>query len=117
MSLSESVPRLIREHLRPWLSGWLDGLGFSLAELVNRAEWAVHPGGPRVLDAVASSLGLGERAMAASRAVLSEHGNMSSPTVLFILERLRREGAKGPVVVLAFGPGLSAEAALLTPCG
>jgi predicted naringenin-chalcone synthase len=49
---------------------------------------------------------------AASRAVLAEHGNMSSPTTLFILERLRREGAPRPYVALAFGPGLAAEAAL-----
>ncbi len=47
-----------------------------------------------------------------SRAVLSEHGNMSSPTILFILDRLRRAAAEGPCVALGFGPGLVAEAAL-----
>jgi len=116
MTLAESVPRLISEHLRPWLSSWLDGERASLRDLVEHGAWAVHPGGPRVLDAVASALGLGEEAMAASRGVLAEHGNMSSPTVLFILLRLaaERKGVRRPTVVLAFGPGLSAEAALLT---
>jgi len=117
MTLAESVPRLIGEHLRPWLTGWLDREGWSLRELVENGAWAVHPGGPRVLEAVASALGLSERAMRASREVLSQHGNMSSPTVLFILERLKRsaETAARPTVLIAFGPGLSAEAALLTP--
>ncbi|HZW05848.1 MAG TPA: type III polyketide synthase [Phycisphaerales bacterium] len=114
MTLAESVPRLIGEHLRPWLSSWLDVQGTSLREMVERGAWAVHPGGPRVLDAVASALGLSEEAMAASRGVLREHGNMSSPTVLFILDRIRRGGAARPTVLLAFGPGLSAEAALVT---
>lgn len=117
MTLAESVPRLIGEHLRPWLAAWLDKEGLSLSELAKSGAWAVHPGGPRVIDAVAASLGLSEEAMRASRSILAEHGNMSSPTVLFIVERLRRErtGLDTPTVVLAFGPGLSVEAALLLP--
>lgn len=117
MTLAESVPKLIGEHLRPWLAAWLDKEGMSLSELVSSGAWAVHPGGPRVLDAVAASLGLNDEAMRASRSVLAEHGNMSSPTVLFIVERLKRDGngAGQPTVVLAFGPGLSVEAALLRP--
>lgn len=117
MTLAESVPRLIGEHLRPWLAGWLDRQGQSLRELVENGAWAVHPGGPRVLEAVATSLGLSEQAMRASRGVLSQHGNMSSPTVLFILERLQRDAATAgrPTVLIAFGPGLSVETALLMP--
>lgn len=117
MTLAESVPRLIGEHLRPWLSGWLDSQGLSQRDLVESGAWAVHPGGPRVLEAVASALGLSESAMRASREVLSRHGNMSSPTVLFILDRLRHEAAMAgrPTVLMAFGPGLSVEAALLVP--
>jgi predicted naringenin-chalcone synthase len=51
--------------------------------------------------------------MAASRAGLSEHGNCSSPTVLLILDRLLREGSGPPVMMMAFGPGLTLFAALL----
>jgi len=65
----------------------------------------VHPGGPRVLSAFGRSVGLDPAAFAASRAVLAEHGNMSSATLLFILHRMRQAGAETPLVALAFGPG------------
>jgi predicted naringenin-chalcone synthase len=110
MTLSKEVPRLIATHLRPWLEGWLARHGLAVADV---GCWAVHPGGPAVLDAVEAALGLSETALAASREVLAEFGNMSSPTVLFILERLRAGRASPPCVALAFGPGVAAEAALL----
>jgi predicted naringenin-chalcone synthase len=76
-------------------------------------SWAIHPGGPRVLDAAAEALGLAPPATADARAVLADYGNMSSPTVLFILDRLRSRRAARPCMALAFGPGLVAEIALL----
>jgi predicted naringenin-chalcone synthase len=113
MTLSRKVPGLIATHLRPWLEGWLAGQGLTLAEV---RSWAVHPGGPRILSAVEESLGLPPAATSASRAVLAECGNMSSPTVLFILDRIRAQdsppGSQRPCVALAFGPGVMAEAAL-----
>jgi len=60
------------------------------------------------------ALSLESSAGAVAREVLAEHGNMSSPTVLFVLKRLMDGGARRPCVALAFGPGLSIEAALLT---
>ncbi|MBX9669490.1 MAG: hypothetical protein K2X93_17845 [Candidatus Obscuribacterales bacterium] len=75
--------------------------------------WAVHPGGPRILDAVSEALHLSPQALSASRQILSECGNMSSPTVLFILQRLLATGENLPCVILGFGPGLSIEAALI----
>jgi predicted naringenin-chalcone synthase len=110
MTLSKRVPGLITTHLRPWLKGWLAGLGVSLDEV---GSWAVHPGGPRILGAVEEGLDLPRGGLEASREVLRECGNMSSPTVLFILDRLRAAGAARPCVLLAFGPGLVAEAALV----
>ena len=110
MTLSTRVPALIEAHLRPWLDGWLAQHGLSIDRV---GSWAIHPGGPRILDAVGAALGLPSAAIAPSREVLAECGNMSSPTVLFILERLHARGAPGPTVLLAFGPGLVAEAALL----
>ena len=109
MTLSRKVPALIAAHLRDWLVGWLRDNGLSLDDV---RHWAVHPGGPKILTAVEESLGLPPAALAPSRAVFAEYGNMSSPTVLFVLDRLRREGAAGPCVALGFGPGLVAEAAL-----
>ncbi|MFB0611121.1 type III polyketide synthase [Aurantiacibacter poecillastricola] len=71
-------------------------------------SWAVHPGGKSVLDAVERGLSLEKDALAASRCVLDEFGNMSSATVLFVLEKLAQERpANG--IALAFGPGLAME--------
>jgi predicted naringenin-chalcone synthase len=109
MVLSPRVPDLIRDHLRPWLAAWLDRQGLRLDDV---ASWAVHPGGPRILSAVEESLGLPRQATDTSRDVLAEYGNMSSPTVLFILDRLRQSDAPRPCVALGFGPGLVAEVAL-----
>lgn len=109
MSLSPRVPEIIAAHIKPWLGAWLDSCGLGIGDI---ASWAIHPGGPRILSTVAEALGLRAGAIEQSAAVLAEHGNMSSATVLFIIERLRRAGARPPCVGLAFGPGLFAEAAL-----
>ncbi|QJW99826.1 type III polyketide synthase [Frigoriglobus tundricola] len=109
MTLSRRVPNLIAARLRPWLESWLSDNGLSVADVKS---WAVHPGGPKILSAVEESLGLGPAALAPSRAVFADYGNMSSPTVLFILRRLRESNAPRPCVALGFGPGLVAEAAL-----
>jgi alpha-pyrone synthase len=75
----------------------------------ENVEWAVHPGGRSILDAVEHGLGLGQGALAASRSVLARFGNMSSATLMFVLSDLmeRPGGTKG--VAIAFGPGLAAE--------
>lgn len=109
MTLSSMVPALIGGHLRPWLDEWLEQHDLRVQDV---ASWAIHPGGPRVLDAATAVLELPDDACAVSRTVLAECGNMSSPTVGFLLERLRHAGAPNPCVALAFGPGLVAEAAL-----
>ena len=109
MTLSPQVAALIQAHLRPWLTGWLARHDLAIGDV---GSWAVHPGGPRILDAVQESLELPSDALAMSRAVLAESGNMSSPTVLFIIDRLRRSSAPLPCVALGFGPGLVVEAAL-----
>ncbi|MFA6124776.1 MAG: type III polyketide synthase [Sphingomonas sp.] len=71
--------------------------------------WAVHAGGRSILDAVEHSLNLPEHALAASRAVLSAYGNMSSATLMFVLARLLAGPPIREGVALAFGPGLAAE--------
>jgi predicted naringenin-chalcone synthase len=109
MSLSARVPGVIERELRPWLDSWLAHNGLSVDRI---ASWAVHPGGPRILESVAQATGISREDYAVSQEVLGEFGNMSSPTILFILERLRRRGAPRPCLALAFGPGLAVEAAL-----
>jgi predicted naringenin-chalcone synthase len=110
MTLSTRVPDLIGKHLRPWLETWLGQNGVLLRDI---ASWAIHPGGPRVVTGVEQCLGLASEATTVSREVLADCGNMSSPTLLFILGRLRQRQAPRPCVALGFGPGLVAEAALV----
>jgi predicted naringenin-chalcone synthase len=105
MRLSRRVPAELASAIRP-----------ALAPLADPGEvdaWAVHPGGRAILDGVEDALALPPAALAASRGVLADHGNMSSPTVLFVLRRLLDEGVRGRVCAMAFGPGLTLEAALL----
>jgi predicted naringenin-chalcone synthase len=104
------VPDLIARHLRPWLEGWLGRHGLAVGAV---GSWAVHPGGPRILGAVQEALGLDPAALDASRRTYSACGNMSSPTVLFVLRELRERRARRPCVALGFGPGLVVEGALL----
>lgn len=114
MTLSSQVPLRIAEELRAPLAVWLSSRGLSIEQV---DDWVVHPGGPRILDSVTASLHLSPNALEASRYVLSNHGNMSSPTVMFILQEVERRGgattSSRTCVLLGFGPGLHAEAVLL----
>lgn len=105
MHLSGEVPGRIATALRdPAMQAALTG-----GKPVSAIDaWAVHAGGRSILDAVATSLSLAETALADSRAVLNEFGNMSSATLMFVLARqFAAKPASG--VALAFGPGLAAE--------
>ena len=78
--------------------------------------WIVHPGGRRVIDNIQQHLCLTNHQLCASREVMRNFGNMSSPTVMFVLESVNRAGSPQPGdwgVMTALGPGLAAEAALL----
>ncbi|MCA9177856.1 MAG: type III polyketide synthase [Planctomycetales bacterium] len=110
MTLSPQVPDAIRDELKPWLTRWLGARGHSLESI---GSWAVHPGGPRILRACEEALDFHDDQLRESRQVLADYGNMSSPTVLFILERLLERSSPLPCVMLAFGPGLTVEAALI----
>jgi predicted naringenin-chalcone synthase len=109
MGLSRRIPELIGMHLRGYVESWLDRHDFRLADV---RSWAIHPGGPKILDAVELALSLTPAALEPSRSILAEHGNMSSPTLLFVVDRLQRQNAPRPCVALGFGPGMVVEAAL-----
>lgn len=117
MGLSPRVPEVLAEHVAPLVD---DLLARHDLEVSDVASWAVHPGGPRIIDVVQQRLGLPDHAVAASRQALAEHGNCSSSTVLIILERLLAGGGRvggAPLVMMAFGPGLTLYAALLGGSG
>jgi predicted naringenin-chalcone synthase len=110
MALSPQVPEIILRCLRDWLTVWLAEHNL---EIDRVGSWAIHPGGPRIVAACAQALQSNVNCLNDSLEVLNEFGNMSSPTVLFILDRLRRRNAAKPYIALAFGPGIAIEAALL----
>lgn len=113
MALSPRVPQVLQKHVAGVVEELLAPRGLTAADVRG---WAVHPGGPRIIDVVCEQLGLPEEELAETAAVLREHGNCSSATVLMVLDRIRRgrELADGdPVLLMAFGPGLTLYAALL----
>jgi predicted naringenin-chalcone synthase len=111
LHLSRLLPRLVGFEFLPFVAGEL-ALGDPAER--ERRFWAVHPGGAAILDSLEAALGLPTEALAASREVLAGHGNMSSATIWFVLDRLRRHpGLPERGAALAFGPGLSLEATLL----
>src|SRR3954449_2667910 len=85
MGLSPRVPDVLARHVGGVVDELLTDAGLRTEDV---AGWAVHPGGPRILDVVRDELGLAEAQLAASRHVLAEHGNCSSATVLLVLEEL-----------------------------
>lgn len=110
MTLSAEVPNIITRFLPEVLSEFLGRHGLRTADI---RSWGIHPGGPRILSATAEAAGLTDEQLAPSLNILRRCGNMSSPTILFILNDLRLANAPGPCVLLGFGPGLNVELALL----
>lgn len=119
MRLSAEVPRIIGREIAEVVESML---GAGCDPLTDVDGWAVHPGGRSVLDRVQSGIGLPNDAMSHSRAVLRDYGNMSSATILFILQRLMTDDAPGinprkpgsKIAGLCFGPGLTVETAIFT---
>ncbi|GGF39323.1 naringenin-chalcone synthase [Aliidongia dinghuensis] len=108
MRLSGQVPGAISHGLKPVAAEILDGAAVSDIDL-----WAVHPGGRSVLDAVQGAFDLPAEALGASRRVLADFGNMSSATIMFVLERLMAAAEPGQRgAAMSFGPGLTAETML-----
>jgi alkylresorcinol/alkylpyrone synthase len=110
--LSPEVPRLAEERLAPDVDAFLAGHGLSRADV---ASWICHPGGPKVLEAVARGLGLCEHDVRHAWASLAEHGNLSSSSVLMVLaatlaEGPAREGDRA--LLVAMGPGFCSELVL-----
>ena len=111
MGLSPQVPSVLARHVGAVVRDrLLAPHGLTPADVTG---WAVHPGGRRILEVVEEQLHPPSDAMAPSYAILDANGNCSSATVLMVLEQLPAE--PGPVVAMAFGPGLTLYAALADP--
>jgi predicted naringenin-chalcone synthase len=120
MILNSDIGDRIESALADWLTQWLAQHQLNLDDIDC---WAVHPGGPKIIDSVQQSLNLSHDQLSVSLDILRRYGNMSSPTVLFILKEFRRQApaavAKSSsqptqhALIIAFGPGMVAEVALV----
>lgn len=112
MVLGPEVPALVRLHVTEEVESFLAEHDLKPGDV---GEWICHPGGPRILDALASELGLPESALARSRRALARHGNLSSASVLQILwdTQIERPPPGTTGLMIAFGPGFSSELVLL----
>jgi alkylresorcinol/alkylpyrone synthase len=111
--LDKELARVVRREIVPTIEGFLAPRGLGRADI---ARWILHPGGRKVIEVIKERLELRPVDLAPTEAVLAEHGNMSSVTVLFVLDEVLRchrpeAGTRG--LLGAFGPGFAAELALL----
>ena len=101
--LSRSLPRFIEQRLAAPLRRFIKGAQLAAPQFI------CHPGGAKVLDAIETALELQKGTLRDEREVLRGHGNMSAPTVLFVLERALKRGLRGTAVLTALGPGFTAS--------
>lgn len=111
--LSKDVPQLIREHIREIVGGFLAKFNMSQSDV---SAMVLHPGGQKLLQFIEEELGLDQSLTRYSWDVLRDYGNLSSASVLFVLQEWLEKGNIGPGqrgLLAAFGPGFSAELAML----
>ena len=110
---SRSIPELIIRYIRGGITSLLENASIRIEDL---SHYIIHPGGARILDAFQEAVQLDRDSLRHSRSVLQEYGNMSAPTVLFILAQLLKEGPPKTGdhgLLAAFGPGFSSELLVL----
>ena len=108
--LSRDLPAFVASAFAPVVDGFLKSAGLSKAELT---EPACHPGGRKVIDALEAYFDDLPDGLEATRSVLADHGNMSSPTVHFVLERILAKGESGALLLTALGPGFTGAMGVL----
>ena len=104
--LHRTIPQFVTDHLAGALETILAGMRLSAADI---SKFICHPGGAKVVTALEDTLGLAQGTLDLERKVLAEHGNMSAPTVLFVLDAARRAGLPERSLLTALGPGFSAS--------
>ena len=105
-----AIPPFIEAELAGAVDGMLDKLGLERGDI---DRFCCHPGGVKVIDAIETALDLPQGELNLEREILNDYGNMSAPTVLFVLERLIRRGLPKRVLMTAFGPGFTCAGLLL----
>jgi alkylresorcinol/alkylpyrone synthase len=108
---SKDIPTFINEHIGNDIDDFLAAQRLTLADVKN---FIFHPGGKKVLDAYTEALDIEDNSLQKTRSVMNDYGNMSSVTVLYVLEKFMNEGFEdGYGLMLAMGPGFSSEIVLL----
>jgi alkylresorcinol/alkylpyrone synthase len=116
MTLSKRVPVFIRKNIKSFLTVLCDKVGVDLEEEKANMHFAIHPGGPKIIDYVVAAVGISKEQARWSYDVLNRLGNMSSATVPHIFNEIIDDATIAPgtkVVAMAFGPGLTATGLLL----
>lgn len=108
MKLSSYIPQFIEEDISGLVNKALQNSHLKKDKITH---WCIHPGGKKILEVIKSQLALNAEDLACSKKVLSEYGNMSSPTILFVLKEIMKNFHNKPANVfgVAFGPGLTME--------
>lgn len=120
MTLSGYIPDLIGEDFNRLVNSALEGAALTQQDITH---WCIHPGGKKILETIHRSLQLANGALDSCYEVLRHYGNMSSPTILFVLKRMMHQLLHHPAALetrpnlfgAAFGPGLTMETFVATP--
>ena len=116
MTLTGYVPDLVKEDFDILVTKALKNAGIKKEDI---SHWCIHPGGKKILEAIEQSTGLKKEALQYSYDILKDYGNMSSPTVLFVLHKIFQElqnnqQQQAAVFGAAFGPGITMETFIAT---
>ena len=112
--LARDIPSFVTRDFAPFCDAFLAAQGLAKSDL---SEPACHPGGGRVVEALEAYFAPELSGIPATRDVLRDHGNMSSPTVLFVLDKLLEQKPDKPILLTALGPGFTAALGILDPQG
>jgi len=116
MTLTVMVPILIKRHIRSFIESLLNRIGMDFDKQKDEMIFAIHPGGPKIVEHIQDELGLRDDQVVFSKQVFQEHGNMSSATIPYILKEILEETAipvGTRIVSVAFGPGLTVTGLVL----
>ena len=116
MELSGKVPSIIAENIEIFILGMNSKIGLDFNEVKNNAIFAIHPGGPKIIQFIKDILVLNELSIKNSEEVLKKYGNMSSATLPHIWESVLKSNPKKGTFVysLAFGPGLTISGSIMS---
>ena len=105
-----TIPDFVTAHLNPAITRILADMQLSMADI---DRFICHPGGAKVINALETALTLDQGTLDCERQVISDYGNMSSPTILFVLEQVRAKGLPARALLTALGPGFTASCVAL----